>query len=97
MVISRLQAYAQLTHHALDTLYQQDRGCCTKCCAACDALAVLDNEGILDEIVKNWEEYSDGTKVLANGREPAWWKDGKVDREWLYGQWANADKLQCHT
>jgi hypothetical protein len=86
----RLIAYGKLAHHALSELYSSEDGCCPECCAPCDALLILDREGVLDSVVQLWAEYDDGTPVLPDDPEkaPSWWKDGKVDRQWLYTQWS---------
>lgn len=92
MTNSRLEAYAMLTHHALNEIFQSEEfGCCPKCCAPCSAIQYLDNEGILDEVVKNWDTDSDGNPIRWD-----WWVDGKVDRESLYRIWAKASELECH-
>lgn len=83
--MNRLIAYAMLTHHALNELYNDEDGCCPDCCTPCYALMFLEQENVLDSIVLNWEEYDDGTKVF--DVPPSWWIDGKVDRDWLYGSW----------
>lgn len=82
---SRVQAYSILVHHALNELYYQHT-CCLRCCAPCAVLKYLDEEGILNEVVKLWETYSDGTPVLKE-KDPAWWVNGEVDRDWLYSSW----------
>lgn len=98
--MSRLEAYAMLTHHALNDIFysyndeNDGDGCCPQCCAPCEALQHLDNEGILDEVIKNWDTYSDGTSVLKEGN-PSWWVNGKVDREWLYAAWKKGE-WECH-
>lgn len=87
-VNSRLQAYAMLAHAALDLL---DDKCCPACCAPCGALKYLDEEGILDQVLLNWDEYDDGTKIFSEENAPDWWVDGKVDRDWLYKTWTGCD------
>lgn len=97
MVTSRLEAYAMLAHHALNDIFYSYDGCCPKCCATCGAIQYLDNEGILDEVIKNWDTDSEGNPVLQEGN-PSWWVDGKVAREWLYASWAKGVKeLECHS
>ena len=89
--MTRLEAYAMLTHHALNCLWMQSKfqpdreGCCPKHCAPCAALQYLDNEGILDAVVTNWETYEDGTKVDYNDGNV--FVESKVNRKWLYEQW----------
>lgn len=94
----RLLAYGMLTHHALNELYTDADGCCLVCCAPCGALKILDEEGVLDSVVLLWDTYADGTKIFGNpDKQPSWWKDGKVDREWLYLQWSMGTiALECH-
>ena len=87
----RLQAYGKLTHHALNELFVDDEGCCPECCAPCHALKDLDDEGVLDSVVRLWAEYDDGTPTLTNH---SWWKEDKVDREWMYGQW-HTGQMNC--
>lgn len=82
-----------MTHHALNELWLDDEGCCLKCCAPCAALKILDDDGILDFIVKEWQEYDNGLKVFREDTTP-WFKDGQVDRTWLYAQWA-LSKTNC--
>lgn len=94
----RLRAYGMLTHHALNELsYAVDdpevQGCCPKCCAPCDALQILDNEGILDQVVQLWDTFDDGTPVL-RPNSPNWWTGSAVDREWLHAAWS-ANALSC--
>lgn len=90
----RVTAYAMLVHHALNELYTSEDGCCTECCAPCHALKTLDEERVLDPIVREWREYSDGTKVDLEKIE--WWKDGKVDRSWMYHQWSIGEVSCSH-
>lgn len=92
----RVTAYAMLAHHALNELLLDDSGCCPKCCLPCRALQILDGEGVLDVLIQEWDEYDDGTKVFA-ASTPPWFVDGKVDRSWLYSQWAIGEAiLECH-
>jgi hypothetical protein len=86
-----------LTHHALSELYTSEDGCCPKCCAPCEALQILDEQGVLDLVVQEWEEYSDGQKVFGPISMPSWFVDGKVDRSWMYNQWTMGEAtLGCH-
>jgi len=104
-VVQRVQtAFSMLTHHALNELYTDSDGCCPVCCAPCGALKALDDEGVLDYVVQQWQTYSDGTLVFRlvegeNGPEqtPSWWLDGQVNREWLHSQWSIGPSMQeCH-
>lgn len=85
-VTSRLEAYAMLTHHALNTLYKEG-ACCYRCCAACSAIQYLDEQGILDAVIRNWEFLSDGERIPYHTNWCGWWRNGQVDRDWLYQQW----------
>lgn len=53
---------------------------------------MLDDEGILDALVREWQEYTDGTKVFREDTAP-WFVAGKVDRSWLYHQWTMGSSL----
>lgn len=75
-----------LAHHALNELWVDTEGCCPKCCIPCAAVKALDDEGILDALIREWEEYADGTKVFREDTTP-WYVEGVVDRIWLYNQW----------
>jgi len=90
-VTTRVEAYGMLAHYALDRLWMDseifDDGCELDKCAACAALKFLDEDGVLDHVLMNWDTDNDGKPVLMNG-SPPWWKDGKVDREWLHKQWS---------
>lgn len=91
----RVTAYAMLAHHALNELFTDSGGCCPRCCAPCGALKILDGEGILDALVLEWYEYEDGTRVFEN--PPEWFKNGHVDRGWMYSQWSLGEAtLECH-
>lgn len=92
---TRILAYAMLTHHALNELYMDKDGCCPKCCAPCGAVQILDNEGILDSLVQEWQEYDDGEKVFRDD-VPEWFVAGKVDRTWLYNQWTMGETTCRH-
>lgn len=89
---SRVEAYAMLAQHALTSLWSasdfQPRdedddlwGCCPTCCAPCGALLYLDRSGVLDLVLAEWPEGLDGSGVFV---------DGRVDRGWLYRQWAGS-------
>jgi len=102
MTMSRLQAYAMLTEHALDHVWYVSQdvddevfGCCPKCCAPCGALQYLDQEGILDLVLAEWGDYSDGTRRdLTNN---AMYRNGKVNRELLLRAWnPKINKLDCY-
>jgi hypothetical protein len=47
---------------------------------------MLEIEGVLDVVVREFHEYPDGTKVFRPDTNP-WYVDGKVDRTWLWTQW----------
>lgn len=89
------KAFGVLTHHALNELYTSEDGCCTKCCAPCAALKELDEQGILEEVVHLWEFHDDGTPTLID--DGAWWKNGKVDRSWMYHQWSIGEVACSHS
>lgn len=100
---TRLEAYAMLTHHALNELWRDSKfnpfgqGCCPKHCASCVALKFFDSEGTLELILRNWDEYTDGTKIYDNpDHAPSWWVDGKVNREWMYEQWREPNGCYCN-
>lgn len=83
----RVLAYAMLAHHALNELFTDKEGCCPKCCAPCGALQLLDGEGVLDTLVQEWHEYSNGLKVFREDTTP-WFVNGAIDRGWMYSQWS---------
>lgn len=85
--MARTTIYAMLAHHALNELWVDAEGCCPNCCVPCEALKLLDDEGVLDALVLEWQEYPDGTKVFREDTIP-WFVDGKVDRSWMYHQWS---------
>jgi hypothetical protein len=88
---SRVEAYAMLAQHALSALWAnsdfQPRaaedlwGCCPTCCAPCGALLFLDRSGVLDAVLAEWPEGVAGSSMFVGG---------KVDREWMYRQWAGS-------
>jgi hypothetical protein len=94
---SRVEAYAMLAHHALSQVWYasdfQPRdegddiwGCCPSCCAPCGALLYLDRQGVLEPLLREWEE----------GMKSSTHVNGKLDREWLYRQWAGSPmQEQC--
>lgn len=95
---SRVEAYAMLTHAALSQLwngsdfqpkeedYEDVWGCCPVCCAPCAALRYLDAAGLLDAVCREWPE----------GMTSSMFKDGRVDRDWMYRQWSNPfTQQQC--
>lgn len=88
---SRVEAYAMLAQHALSSLWYssdfQPRdedddlwGCCPTCCAPCGALLYLDRSGVLDLVLREWPEGMSFSCIV----------DGKVDRTWMYRQWAGS-------
>lgn len=87
-----------LTHHALNELFTDSAGCCPKCCAPCKALKFLDEDGVLELVVLEWEQYSDGTKVFGSSvhHDPSWWSNGKIDRSWMYNQWTMGEAACEH-
>jgi len=97
----RLRAYGMLVHHALNELAyavedQDVRGCCPECCASCEALMILDKEGVLDSVVSLWDTHEDGTAVLTPGN-PSWWTGTQVDRDWLYAAWTKSTTGCAHS
>lgn len=95
---SRVEAYAMLAHHALSALWASSdfqprdpdddiHGCCHVCCAPCKALHYLDRQGVLDAVLAEWPEGSRGSFMFP---------DGKLDRAWMYKQWAGSPvQEQC--
>lgn len=94
----RLIAYGMLTQHALNELYASEDGCCPRCCAPCQALKHLDEEGVLDSVVLLWDEYTDGTPTIPQDPEkcPPWWTKDKVNRQWMYSQWSIGELVCNH-
>lgn len=80
-----LRLVATLARAALDQLWssEADGGCCPRCCGPCHALDELLRRGQLDELLSH---------------DPAvpgllWWREGRVDREWLGRVWC---LTSCH-
>lgn len=95
--MNRLTAYSMLVHHALNELWTEVHGgpsfsgtCCPKCCAPCGALQFLLAEMILDTIVLEWQEGSDGSKIFDYDNAPVWYDKihRRVDREFLVKAWS---------
>lgn len=57
--------------------YEVAVGCCPQCCSRCAVTDELDRAGTLDEVV-TWAPQD-------QWRDTKWWRDGRVDRVWLYG------------
>lgn len=72
---------------ALNRLYQQEESCCPECCGVCGVLRDLDFHGILNLKVKKAPEFS--------WKDVAWWKNNRVDRDWLYDSWSCQNSPQC--
>jgi hypothetical protein len=92
------RALGILVHHALNELSfavedEEVRGCCPQCCAPCEALKILDDEGILDAAARCWPTFDDGTATL-RPRNPSWWTGTEVDRTWLHSAWSD-NALSC--
>lgn len=95
---SRVEAYAMLAQHALSALWAssdfQPRdegndiwGCCSRCCAPCAALHYLDRQGVLDAVLAEWPEGSQGSDMFPGG---------KLDRAWMHRQWSGSPvQEQC--
>lgn len=79
------EAVGWLTVHALNEIAQADidEGCCPMCCAPCNAVARLLNDGQLDQIVR----------PVADGY--GWWDaaNDHVDRDLLQRAWR---MTECH-
>lgn len=105
MRMDRLRAYAMLTEYALTMVWQnftnesqedKFRGCCPRCCAPCYALMFLDDEGVLDHILLYWDRDDNGNKRSFQREDSDLYKDGKLDRSWLYAAWEIGRKYCSH-
>lgn len=64
-------------------------GCCPNCCAQCGVLQDLDRSDMLDEVI-TWAPNHMWHDML-------WWRNGQVDRTWLYAVWDCQNQPRCDT
>lgn len=64
-------------------------GCCPCCCAECGVVRDVEHSGNLDEFITRAPDF-----MWASS---AWWRDGRVDRIWLYAVWDCQSRPHCET
>lgn len=64
-------------------------GCCPHCCASCSVVQELDRSDTLDEVI-TWAPNDMWSSTL-------WWRNGRVDRTWLYSIWDCESQPRCGT
>ena len=85
---SRDEAMGILVHAALSQLWAASdfqpygEGCCHVCCGQCAALLFLDRRGVLDEILAQCPVELEESDIFPGG---------KLDRAWMYRQWAGSE------
>jgi len=87
LVVATMDKLPWLGDYLNDDMGTED-GCCPDCCAPCGVVREIDQAGLLDTVV-TWAPnhlWGDGTM---------WWRNGSVDRTWLYAIWDCQSRPHC--
>lgn len=87
LVISVLGKLPTLGDYLNPNLKHVVDGCCPSCCPQCGVVQELDRSDTLDEVI-TWAPNDMWSSLL-------WWRNGRVDRTWLYSVWDCEARPRC--